>query len=109
MTFKPTTTLCRPTSPKELEFVRASGRRAWGPPRLPEQPIFYPVLNEEYAIKIARNWNAAHDGADYASLARNPVQQPGGRTIQEPWAPAEDPAELNTRITDPIDLVQEFS
>ena len=28
------------------------------PPRLPEQPIFYPVLNEEYAVEIASGWNA---------------------------------------------------
>jgi hypothetical protein len=25
--------------------------------RPPEQPIFYPVLNEEYTIRIARDWN----------------------------------------------------
>lgn len=29
------------------------------PSRLPEQPIFYPVLSEEYAIKIARAWSAS--------------------------------------------------
>jgi len=28
-----------------LALVEASGWLAW-PPRLPEQPIFYPVLNE---------------------------------------------------------------
>jgi hypothetical protein len=39
-----TTTLWRPVGPEELALVEASGRRAW-PPRLPEQPIFYPVLN----------------------------------------------------------------
>jgi hypothetical protein len=41
-----TTTLWRPTGPEELDLVRQSGWRAW-PPRLPEQPIFYPVLNED--------------------------------------------------------------
>jgi hypothetical protein len=41
---KDTTTLWRPTGPEELALVEASGWRAW-PPRLPEQPIFYPVLN----------------------------------------------------------------
>ncbi len=54
-----TTTLWRPTGPVELELVRESGWRAW-PPRLPEQPIFYPVLNESYAVKIARDWNVKH-------------------------------------------------
>ena len=55
---EPTATLFRPVGPEELELVRASGWRAW-PPRLPGQPIFYPVLNEDYATKIARDWNVA--------------------------------------------------
>ena len=46
-------TLWRPVGPRELELIRESGMRAF-PPRLPEQPIFYPVLSEEYAVKIAR-------------------------------------------------------
>ena len=33
--------LYRPTGPTELALVEASGWLAW-PPRLPEQPIFYP-------------------------------------------------------------------
>src|SRR5258706_78155 len=48
-----TVTLWRPVGPQELDLIRASGMRAF-PPRLPEQPIFYPVLSEEYAITIAR-------------------------------------------------------
>lgn len=36
-------TLWRPTGAKELGPVRASDWKAW-PPRLPDQPIFYPVL-----------------------------------------------------------------
>jgi ADP-ribosylglycohydrolase len=40
-----TVTLYRPVGPKELGLIRASGWRAF-PPRLPEQPIFYPVLEE---------------------------------------------------------------
>jgi hypothetical protein len=46
----------RPTGQQELDLVAASGWRGW-PPRLPEQPIFYPVLNRWYATKIAREWN----------------------------------------------------
>jgi hypothetical protein len=49
-------TLWRPTAPEELALVEASGWRE-SPPRLPGQPIFYPVLNEDYATKIARDWN----------------------------------------------------
>lgn len=50
-------TLWRPTGLHELRLVAASGWRAW-PPRLPDQPIFYPVLNRPYAEEIARDWNA---------------------------------------------------
>lgn len=52
-----TTVLFRPVGQKELELIRQSGFTEF-PPRLPEQPIFYPVLNEEYAAQIARHWNA---------------------------------------------------
>jgi hypothetical protein len=49
-----TMTLWRPTGPEELDLVHACGWKAW-PPRLPDQPIFYPVLNEQHAIMIARD------------------------------------------------------
>lgn len=47
-----TKTLYRPVGPNELKLIAASGYREF-PPRLPEQPIFYPVLNEEYARQIS--------------------------------------------------------
>src|SRR3712207_7937990 len=47
-----TLTLFRPVGLEELELIRASGDREF-PPRLPEQPIFYPVLNEGYAARSA--------------------------------------------------------
>ena len=47
------TILWRPVGPKELELIEQSGWKEF-PPRLPEQPIFYPVMNEEYAIQIAQ-------------------------------------------------------
>src|SRR5262245_64455935 len=53
--------LYRPVGPKELELVRQSGFLRF-PPRLPEQPIFYPVLNLEYAEQIARDWNVRASG-----------------------------------------------
>jgi hypothetical protein len=64
-----TTVLWRPTGPDELELVRESGWREW-PARLPEQPIFYPVLNEDYAIKIARGWNVPRSGVGYVTRFR---------------------------------------
>ena len=110
-----TTTLWRPTGPTELDLLRALAWRAW-PPRLPEQPIFYPVLDEDYAIKIARDWNVRYDGAGYVTrfevesdfLARYPVQQAGGRTILELWVPAEELEEFNSHIVGEIEVVHEF-
>ena len=51
-----TVTLWRPVGPKELMLIKLSGMKVF-PPRLPDQPIFYPVTTEAYAIKIARDWN----------------------------------------------------
>ena len=58
------TTLYRPVGRKELELIRASGFRAF-PPRLPQQPFFYPVLNEDYAIQIARDLNVKDEASGY--------------------------------------------
>ena len=110
-----TLTLWRPVGPEELELVRASGWRRW-PPRLPEQPIFFPVLNEEYAVKIARDWNGPASGAGYVTrfavdadfAARYPVRQAGGRDILELWVPAEELAEFNDHLVGLIEVVHEF-
>jgi hypothetical protein len=110
-----TVTLWRPTGPRELALVREAGFRAW-PPRLPDQPIFYPVLNEEYAIRIARDWNVPNSGVGYvtrfevakAFMDRYEVHQAGGRTILEYWIPAEDLDELNLNIMGTIDVVSEY-
>ncbi|KAA0941109.1 hypothetical protein [Streptomyces apricus] len=110
-----TTTLWRPTGPVELDLVRELDWRAW-PPRLPEQPIFYLVLDEDYAIKIARDWNVKHDGAGFvtrfeietAFVSRYPVRQAGGRTILELWVPAEELDDFNAHIVGVIQVVHEF-
>jgi HEAT repeat protein len=110
-----TMTLWRPVGPAELSLVRMSGWQAW-PPRLPDQPIFYPVLNEAYAIKIARDWNVPASGAGFvtrfeveADFARRyPVQRAGGRTIEELWIPAEELEALNAHLVGPIEVVRQF-
>lgn len=110
-----TVTLWRPTGPQELALVEASGWRAW-PPRLADQPIFYPVLNEDYAVRIARDWNVKASGVGYvtrfdvekAYLDRYDVQQAGGQTILEYWIPAEDLEEFNQHIVGLIEVVREF-
>jgi hypothetical protein len=108
-------TLWRPTGPEELALVEASGWREW-PPRLPEQPIFYPVLNQEYATMIAPDWNVKHSGSGYMTrfrvrrlfLDRYETHQVGGRTIMEYWIPAEDLVELNTSIVGLVEVVAEY-
>jgi hypothetical protein len=108
-------TCYRPTGPKELALVRESGFRRW-PPRLPEQPIFYPVCNEEYAIQIARDWNAPQSGIGYVTrfrvrrkfMERYPVQTVGAGTHTEWWIPAEDLNAMNENIVGFIEVIGEF-
>ncbi|WP_423463868.1 hypothetical protein ACO229_04085 [Promicromonospora sp. MS192] len=110
-----TVTLWRPTGHAELALVEESGWTAW-PPRLADQPIFYPVLNEDYATRIARDWNVKASGAGYVTrfevekefLDRYEVQQAGGQTILEYWIPAEDLPELNRNIVGKIAVVAEY-
>jgi hypothetical protein len=110
-----TTTLYRPVGPKELELIRQSGFRSF-PPRLLEQPIFYPVLTEAYAAKNARDWNVPASGAGYVTrfevrdsfLSRYQVQDAGGREHQEYWIPADDLPAFNKAIVGPIEVIAEF-
>lgn len=110
-----TMTLYRPVGPRELELIEAAGWRAF-PPRLPEQPIFYPVLDLEYAIEIARDWNVKESGAGYvtrfevdaAFASRYPVQTAGARRHRELWVPAEELDEFNARIVGAIEVVASF-
>ena len=86
------------------------------PPRLPEQPIFYPVLSEDYAVKIARDWNVPASGKGYVTrflvdktfLDRYEVQVAGGKAHREYWIPAEDLESFNAAIVGEIEVVAEF-
>jgi hypothetical protein len=80
--------------------VRASGYRQF-PPRLPEQPFFYPVLNEDYATQIARDWNTKDERSGFAGyvlrfnvqnefLSRYEVHVVGNSTHREYWIPAHE-------------------
>jgi hypothetical protein len=110
-----TITLWRPVGPAELRLIVEADYRAF-PPRLPEQPIFYPVLNEAYAVQTARDWNVKADGAGYVTrfevrrdfIYGYSVQQAGGREHLEYWIPAEDLPALNAAIIDQIAVVTEF-
>jgi hypothetical protein len=110
-----TVTLWRPVGPAELALIEQSGMLAF-PPRLPEQPIFYPVLSEDYAAKIARDWNVPASGAGFVTrfevrrsfLERYPVREAGGGAHREYWIPAEDLPAFNAAIVRPIVVVAEF-
>jgi len=105
-------TLYRPTGEQELALIRESGWRSF-PPRLPGQPIFYPVLNEAYATEIARDWNTKDGGTGYvvrfqvdkAFLDRYEVQTVGSRVHQEYWIPAEELGGLNEHLQGSIEVV----
>jgi hypothetical protein len=110
-----TTTLYRPVGLKELELIEQSGWKLF-PPRLQEQPIFYPVMNEEYAIQIARDWNVPAYGAGFVTkfevnseyLSKFEVQNVGGAIHNELWVPAEELEEFNAQIVGAIEVTQSF-
>jgi len=112
-----TTTLYRPVGQKELDLIQELEYSAF-PPRLPEQPIFYPVLNQEYATQIARDWNAKYNQPKrgYVTkfevrngfLDRYEIRTVGSSVHQEYWIPAEDLPELNRNIVGKIEVVAEF-
>jgi hypothetical protein len=111
-----TKTLFRPVGIRELELILGADSRAF-PPRLPEQPIFYPVLNLEYAVEIARDWNApsAHRAGfvtrfevEQAYVSRFEEKTVGARRHTELWVPAEELVEFNKHIVGRILVVAAF-
>ena len=112
-------TLYRPVGKKELDLIVASGNTAF-PPRLPEQPIFYPVLNRDYAEQIARDWNTRDEASgfvgyvvqfnvDAAWLSGFEVRKVGGAKHLEYWIPPDALDEFNRHIAGKIQVIAEFS
>lgn len=110
--------LFRPVGEKELALVKASGYTAF-PPRLPEQPIFYPVLNERYASEIAERWNTKDKTSDFKGyvtrfevddefISKYEVQTVGRSYHQELWIPSDELCEFNNHIIGKIEVVKEF-
>lgn len=113
-----TVTLYRPVGLKELGLIRESGFKAF-PPRLPEQPIFYPVANEAYATQIARDWNVKDPASGFRGfvtrfrvladfMRRYAPKQVGAAVHQEYWIPAGELAEFNENIVGLIEVIAEF-
>lgn len=105
--------LYRPVGLHELQLIYESGLTAF-PPRLPEQPILYPVLNIEYARQIAFDWNAKIEPyAGYVTefevedkyVSQFERKIVGGRQHEELWIPAEKLDEFNQHIIGKIKVV----
>jgi hypothetical protein len=110
--------LFRPVGLHELRLIARAEFRAF-PPRLPHQPIFYPVLELEYARQIARDWNAPDPDSGFAGFVtrfeisdsfavRYPVKVAGASRHRELWVPAEELTEFNAQITAPIIVIEAF-
>jgi hypothetical protein len=118
LSLEPPSILYRPGGRKELDLIAESGYRAF-PPRLDWQPIFYPVLHEEYATFIAREWytkDAASGFAGYVLrfsvrsefLGQFEVHKVGGVTALELWIPAERLDEFNSNIVGLIEVISTY-
>ena len=110
--------LYRPVGESELRLIVAARFRAF-PPRLPHQPIFYPVLEREYAVQIARDWNTRDEASGFAGwvsefdvldelVRRYPVRAAGGRLHRELWVPAAEMEDFNRSIVGPIRVTASF-
>ncbi|MDQ1085498.1 hypothetical protein [Siphonobacter sp. SORGH_AS_1065] len=110
-----TTTLFRPVSKKELDLIAQSNWTKF-PPRLPEQPIFYPVTNLEYARQITVQWNVPAYGNGYVTqfevnsdyLKKYAIENVGGPIHNELWVPAEELEEFNSHIVGVIEVVESY-
>ncbi|MEM6916534.1 MAG: hypothetical protein AAF491_08210 [Verrucomicrobiota bacterium] len=104
--------LFRPVGPNEYALLEERDFRSW-PPRLPEQPIFYPVTNEAYAEQIARDWNIPASGSAYVTrfvvdrtyLRQFPRKVVGGSEHEELWIPAEELDEMNQHLRGKIEVI----
>jgi len=109
------TTLYRPFNWAELNLIAESGWRKF-PPRLPEQPFFYPVLNIEYARQITIEWNVPAYGVGYVTkfevdtvyISVFEIHNVGGHKHDELWIPSEELANFNDHILGVIQLVETY-
>lgn len=110
--------LYRPIGLKELQLIKDLDYKEF-PPRLHWQPIFYPVLNEKYAQRIAEKWNTKDENSDYCGfitmfdidddyISQFEVQVVGDSFCQELWIPAEDLEMFNSKIIGKISIIKAF-
>lgn len=110
--------LYRPVGQAEYDLIAQTDFTQF-PPRLPEQPIFYPVLNQQYAHEIAEKWNTRYADSGYKGyvtrfhvedgfVSRYPVQTVGAGYHQELWVSAEELEEFNQHLTGRIQIIEEL-
>ena len=110
--------LYRPIGTKELELIQRRGNKKF-PPRLSDQSIFYPVLNEQYAVEIARDWNMKYNEDHKGYVTRFEIEDAYASRFdihvvdtfhhQELWVPARELAEFNRHILGEIEVILTFS
>lgn len=114
-----TKTLYRPVGEKEMILIINSQYQKF-PPRLQWQPIFYPVLNEEYASEIAEKWNTNDASGNYLGFVttfevqeefinKYQIQNVGATNHNEYWIPAEDLEQFNSAIEGEIRVTKVFA
>lgn len=104
-----TITMYRPCNQAEYNLVKESGFKKW-PPRLPGQPIFYPVTNQRYAQEV-NEWNHKDFGGGYVMkftvkksfVDQYKIERVGAEHHTEWWIPAEDLDALNDNIIGQIE------
>ncbi|MFI1770652.1 ADP-ribosylation/crystallin J1 [Thalassobellus citreus] len=110
--------LYRPIGLKELELIIESGFSKF-PPRLNWQPIFYPVMNEDYASEIALKWNTGDEFSGYSGfvtafkvnteyIKKFEVRNVGGEIHNELWVPSEEMELFNNQIEGKIEVTKTF-
>lgn len=115
---KPTLTLYRPVGLEEMLLILEVEPQAF-PPRLPDQPYFYPVLNDSYAHQIARDWNTKDKASGYAGFVtcfevdadyvnQFEVKTVGAAEHKELWVPADKLVEFNTHIHGNINVIAAY-
>ncbi len=113
-----TVIMFRPVGSAELKLIEDSGFKAY-PPRLPDQPIFYPVLNEAYARQIAKDWNSKLNDDKIGYVTRFAVtvetakkykpEVVGAKMHEEIWVPAEELEAFNAAIIGEIEVIVKYS
>ncbi|MCL2859318.1 MAG: hypothetical protein FWF46_01845 [Oscillospiraceae bacterium] len=110
--------LYKPVGLFEMEKILESDGNGF-PDRLPEQPIFYPVVNYSYAIQIAEKWNKDNYNSGFSGyvtefniadeyIKNYEIHCVGDKNCKEYWIPSNQLAVFNQNITDKIKIIEAF-